>query len=339
LDQVKAVTSRVQRNAYPVAGLESPWIILPPQVEKSTIDKMQNGKQSYRAWEGCNTRGGNGIFWLEVLKSNRRLIIARNTPEFSKKKNEEEGKIPEKQWAFESGLIYPLLRGRDTERWKCSPQYAIIFPHQGDAAIEEKTLKRTYPKTYAYFHEMREYLSCRKMFDLSRKKLAFYALFETGDFLLSPYKVVFKEIAQGLTSAVLGLHSLNSVKNNVVIPDHKLMMIPFENKESAHYLCAILNSSIARFIVKTYTVTTQISTHILEYIKMPKFDEKNKVHLELSNLSEQCHEANLKNETKTIGELELKIDQAAARIWGIDDKELEAMQQTLLEMEGSKLPD
>jgi hypothetical protein len=334
LDQVKADTIRVQRKAYPVAGPESPWIILPPQVEKATIDKMQKGKQSYRAWEGCNTRGGNGLFWLEALQSERNLIIARNTPEFSKDKT-----LPSKQWVFESGLIYPLLRGRDTERWKCSPQFALVFPHQGDSAIEEKVLKRKYPKTYAYFHEMREYLSRRKMFDLSRKELAFFALFETGDFLLTPYKVVFKEIAQGLTSAVLGLHSLNNVKNNVVIPDHKLMMIPFENKEPANYLCAILNSSIARFIVKTYTLNTQISTHILEYIKMPKFDEKNKVHLELSNLSEQCHEAALKNETKTIAELESKIDQAAASLWGIDDKELEAMQQTLLGMEGSKFPD
>lgn len=334
LEQVKGITSRIQRNAYPVAGLESPWIILPPQVEKSTIDKMQKGKQSYRAWKGCDTRGGNGLFWLEALKSERNLIVARNTPEFSKDKT-----LPSKQWVFESDLIYPLLRGRDTERWKCSPQFAIVFPHQADAAIEEKTLKRKYPKTYSYFHEMREYLSRRKMFDLSRKELAFYALFETGDFLLSPYKVVFKEIAQGLTSAVLGLHSLNYIKNNVVIPDHKLMMVPFDKKEPAHYLCAILNSAIAKFIVKTYTVSTQISTHILQYIKMPKFDEKNKLHTELSNLSDQCHEAALKNETKKIAELEFKIDQAAASLWGIDDKELEAMQQTLIEMEGSKLPD
>ena len=334
LDQVKAITSRVQRNAYPVAGLESPWIILPPQVEKATIDKMQKGKQSYRAWKGCDTRGGNGLFWLEALKSERNLIVARNTPEFSKDKT-----LPSKQWVFESDLIYPLLRGRDTERWKCSPQFAIVFPHQGDAAIEETTLKSKYPKTYAYFHEMREYLSRRKMFDLSRKELAFYALFETGDFLLSPYKVVLKYIAQGLTCAVFGSHSPNYVKNNVVIPDHKLVKVPFENKEPAHYLCAVLNSAIARFIVKTYAVGTQISTHILQYIRMPKFDEKNKLHVELSNLSEQCHDAALKNETKKIAELEMRIDQATASLWSVDDKELEAIKETLLEMEGSKLPD
>ncbi len=314
--------------------LESPWIILPPQVEKASVDKVQKGKQSYRAWEGCNTRGGNGIFWLEVVKSERNLIVARNTTEFSKDKT-----LPQKQWVFESDLIYPLLRGRDTERWKCSPQFALIFPHQGDAAIEEKTLKRKYPKTYAYFHEMREYLARRKMYDLSRKELDFYALFETGDFLLSPYKVVFKEIAQGLICAVLDSYSLNYVKNNVVIPDHKLMMVPFENKEAAHYLCAILNSAIARFIVKTYTVSTQISTHILENIKMPKFDEQKKLHLELSSLSEQCHDAADKNKVKTIAKLEMRIDKAAASLWGIDDKGLEAIQETLKGMEVINVPD
>jgi len=327
LDQVKAVTTCVQRNAYPVAGLEGPWIVLPPQVEKATVDKIQNGNQSYRAWKGYDTRGGNGIFWLEVLKSEGKLIVARNTPEFSKDKS-----IPEKHWGFESDLVYPLLRGRDTQRWKCSPQFALLFPHKGDAALEEKTLKRKYPKTYAYFHDMRQYLARRRMFDLSRRKLAFYALFETGDFLLSPYKVVFREVAQGLTSAVVGLYSLNCLKNDIVIPDHKLMMVGFEKKEVAHYLCAILNSSIARFFVKNYTVSTQISTHILQYIKMPKFDQNHKVHNELSNLSEQCHEYALKNDTKKIAELELRIDQASANLWGISDKELKAIQDSLSEI-------
>ena len=74
---------------------------------KATVDKVQKGKQVYRAWEGCNTRGGNGIFWLEPLKSEKGLIIARNTVEFSRKKKDE---LPEKQHAFESDLIYPLLR-------------------------------------------------------------------------------------------------------------------------------------------------------------------------------------------------------------------------------------
>jgi hypothetical protein len=256
------------------------------------------------------------------------LIVARNTIEFSKDKT-----IPQKQWVFESDLIYPLLRGRDTERWRCSPQFAIVFPHKGDAAIEEQTLKIKYPKTFAYFYEMREYLSRRKMYDLSRKELAFYALFETGDFLLSPYKVVFKEISQGLTCAVLGLHSLNYIENNIVIPDNKLVVVPFEKKEAAHYLCAILNSAIARFIVKTYTVSTQISTHILEYLKMPQFDEQNKLHIELSDLSGRCHEAALKNETKLISNLEKDIDRLAANLWGIENNELRGIQAALKDME------
>ena len=69
----------------------------------------------------------------------------------------------------------------------------------------------------------------------------------------------------------LGHNTIDNVKNNVVIPDHKLVVVPFKNKEEAHYLCAILNSAIARFFVKNYTVGTQISTHILEYIKIPKY--------------------------------------------------------------------
>jgi N-acetylglucosamine kinase-like BadF-type ATPase len=97
-----------------------------------------------------------------------------------------------------------------------------------------------------------------------------------------------------------------------------------------------LNSSVARFVAGTYIVGTQISTHVVEYIKVPAFEKANKAHVELAELSEECHSAAKKGDESAISVLERKIDKAAAKLWGITDDELKAIQKDLAESGRSK---
>jgi hypothetical protein len=102
-------------------------MLLPEGISKTMVEKMTVGPQVYRAWKGTDTRGGNGVFWLKILAEKNELIVARNTPEFSRKE------IPDVDWSFEPGLIYPLLKGKETKRWRTDPEYAILYPHDGDS--------------------------------------------------------------------------------------------------------------------------------------------------------------------------------------------------------------
>jgi len=328
LQAVLDATTRRARLAWPVADPQSPWMILPGGISKHTVSKLQRGQQVYRAWKGCDTRGGNGVFWLQVLGQERGLVVARNTPEFSKKKP------PEVTWSFEPDLIYPLLKGRETSRWHTSPEYQLIYPHRGDSAIPEPELKRAAPRTHAYFRKMGDYLRARRMFDLSFRDLAFYSLFETGDFLVAPFKVVWKEIASRVECAVQPILAGSPVQNRIVIPDHKLVVVPFESEAEAHYVCALLNSSPSRFVASTYIVGTQISTHVLEYVIVPRFNDKEQLHRKLSSLSERCHENAAAGDSSTVAALEAEIDGAAAEIWQLTPEELSAMQERLREVEG-----
>jgi hypothetical protein len=191
-------------------------------------------------------------------------------------------------------------------------------------------MKRKYSKTYAYFHKMREYLTKRKMYDLSRRDLAFYSLFETGEFLVKPYKVVWKEISSYFYCAVQGNFKHELLTNTIVIPDHKLVIIPFENLVEAHYVCGCLNSSPTRFVASTYIVSTQISTHILEYIKVPKFSESNPLHLQIAQISVQCHEQTSNGNNEQVLNLETDLDRCTAKLWKLTDKELKGIQDALL---------
>jgi hypothetical protein len=325
LSKISNESSRIELCAWPVADPLSPWMLLPQGISKATVEKVTSGKQVYRAWKGADTRGGNGILWLEILSGKKGIVVARNTPEFSKKKP------PQMTWSFEPTLIYPLLKGRETSRWQTAPRYALLYPHDGDRAIPEVELKRKCPKTFAYLKRMEPHLRKRRMYDLSFRDLAFYSLFETGKFLLSPYKVVWKEIATQVACAVQGPLALEHLTNPNVIPDHKLVILPCEREAEAHFACALLNSAPARLVAHTYIVGTQISTHVLEYIKVPVFDSEVRAHERLAELSKLCHAAASDGDHKTVLALEAKLDGAAAKIWGITDTELTAIQAALSE--------
>ncbi len=70
-----------------------------------------------------------------------------------------------------------------------------------------------------------------------------------------------------------------------MIPDHKIYFIPTDDKREAEYLCAFLNAPAVEQFVLGYVETTQIGTHITDYIKIPKFDSSNADHVSLADIS------------------------------------------------------
>jgi len=108
------------------------------------------------------------------------------------------------------------------------------------------------------------------------------------------------------------------------------MLVPFENKNEAHYVCSMLNSSPSLFIVKGYAIGTQLAPHILDNISIAKFDEKNGIHNELANLSEQCHEKVLKG--IDVSDLEEQIDKLADELWGLTKEDLKDIKDSLEEL-------
>ncbi len=131
-----------------------------------------------------------------------------------------------------------------------------------------------------------------------------------------------------MTSAVVGLHN----GNKPIIPDHKLMLVACLSREEAHYLCALLNSSVGRFTAQSYAVAIQMDPHLLEHIRIPRFDPQNALHRALARLSERAHQAVAAGHD--VGDIEAEIDRLAARLWGLTDEELREIQQNLQWLEG-----
>lgn len=286
-------------------------------------------KAQWRARSGIDTGGGNGIYWVRILKTlpNGNLFV-ENLPGRGRKE------IPKVQSKVERDPVFPLLRGKDVERWKATPSEYIIAPHSattGMQAFSEEVMKINYPKTFNYFLRMKSYISGRrtlKIFGGSTKY--WYSLFKIGKYTFAPYKVVWKEIAKDFVVSVVSSIEDKFLGKKVVLPDHKLMLTACKNENEAFYLCAILNSSVARTLVKSYAIETQISTHVLKYLKISPFDKHNPVHRKLVLLSKRANELAMAGDTNELGQTEEKIDETVAfELYGLSEKELSSLKESL----------
>ena len=313
-------------DAIPVdqADSTSPWMTGRRQALRGI--KSVIGGSEYEAHEGVNTGGANAVYWMRIVGVRPDgLVVVKNLTKGAKRR------VDETQAAIEPDLIYPLLRGRDVHRWSALPSAHILMVQDPDArsGYPEDWLRAEYPRSYQYLKEFEPALR-RRASQMVRRLMdtgAFYSMFGVGNYTFAPHKVVWREQASDMTVAVAG-----SIEGRVAVPDHKLMLVDFERRDEAHYVCAVLNSSPARFIVLSYGITTAMATHILENVSVASYDPANRVQSRLALLSQEAHEATAAGDMPRVKEIEEEIDKLAAELWGLTRQELEDIKRSLEEL-------
>jgi hypothetical protein len=126
------------------------------------------------------------------------------------------------------------------------------------------------------------------------------------------------------------------VGKKTVIPNEKLMLVPFNDVDEAYYLSAILNSSFVRALVASYMIETAVSTHILDNVYVLKFNPNNELHKRIAELSKRAHELareiiehNRKDLEEELRKVELEIDKLVAKLYGIPEKSVRAVRKLL----------
>lgn len=334
LDEANAATVRLSLAAQPVQldKLNSPWMTAP--AEATTATQKAIGKSAYKAWAGSCT-WLNGAYWVNVTE--RRpdgLLTIENLGQVGKIK------IPIGSHPIEPDLLYPLLRGRDVDRWRAVPSAYIILAQDPETrtGYDESSMKQSLPDTHRYFKrfedQLRKRSGYRKYFD--PKKDPFWSMYNVGPYTLAAYKVVWREVSEQFEASVSCPAVSPLVRNSVTIPDHTLIFVPCEREEEAHFVCAVLNCSVSGLIVKGY-VALHPSPHVLEHISLPKFEPRQDTHRKLAELSRLAHELAARivenpldwEAKRQLGEVEDQIDHAAATLWGLTDAELEEIRKAL----------
>jgi hypothetical protein len=130
------------------------------------------------------------------------------------------------------------------------------------------TMKKDYPKTWSYLRQFETLLRSCGIFQqfYDSEKDPFYALYNVGEYTYSSWKVFWRQVSNTLDTVVVGKQQIDGHGPfKPIIPDHSLCSISFSDKAEANYVCAVLNSVIARFIVANYCALHP-SPHIMEYL-------------------------------------------------------------------------
>ncbi len=334
LNEVRAATARTKLAAQPVRTQErtSPWLTAPKQA-LSAIQKVI-GKSDYRAYAGCCT-WLNAVYWIRVLEKrpNGELLI-ENLHDVGKIK------VSHVQTVIEPDLVYPLLRGRDVQRWHADPSAHIILANRTDklAGIPESEMKRRWPKTFAYLKQfegdpkkpargtLRGRSGYRQYFKPSDP---FYSMYNIGPYTMVKWKVVWNRIDTRLRATVVGVDQLQ----RPILTQETHTNAPMHSSQEAHYFAAAFNSSPCDLLVRSYSMGKGFgSPHVMQSLSIPLFNVSIDTHLSLSLLAKKCHEGEANGDTDAVAALEAEIDKVAAKIWGINDTELKSIQNALADM-------
>ena len=312
-------------RARPVSAADpaGPWMTAPPAALAAL--RRIVGTSGYRAREGANTGGANGVFWVDAIAeaAGERMRI-RNVTDSARQK------VEATEALVESGLLFPLLRGQNVARWRAIPCQSLLLTHQPGMklrAIPEPEMAQSFPRALAYLQRFERMLRARPAFRrYFRADGPFYSLFNIGDYTFAPWKVVWREQAQSFTAAAIG-----PVNGRVVIPDHKLMLVSVSSEREAHYLCGVLNSLPVRAAVAAYAIEIQIATHVLEHLRVPRFDRTSLLHRQLATAARRAHAAVQADDRKRQAEAEAAIDAGAAALWGLSANQMTGMRAFLRE--------
>lgn len=277
------------------------------------------GQAAYGAKVGADTLGANGVYWVDPLASSPDgFVRLRNRPESGDNKS-----LPVREASVESDLVFPLVRGRDiTGRWRANPSCAILVPHDrrtGWRAIDPAVMQTRYPRALSYFQAFRDVLANRPSYKDRRAKHPYYIIFRVYPESFYPYKVAWQRMTKEMKAVVLSPARLGPLENREVIPTDTVTFVSAKKKEEAHFICAILNSTSVRAAISAYSLQGRGfgAPHILEHVRIPRFDSGSALHASLASSSLMAHEAASNNDEGSLARVESEIDQKTKKLFGI----------------------
>lgn len=290
-DALRRVIIHTQ-EANPVGGNGSPWAIMPAG-QFSHVQRIAGSSSWVQGRKGI-TCDRNGIYFVRIIAESptKGLVQIETRPESGKAVLG----VAQRFWV-EPDLLYPLLKGASdikSCRFQSIEELYTFVPNKGivKQAYEDSKdlLTSTLLKSYQYFQSFKVELENRSTFKGRMKNAPFYAIYNVGDYTFAPWKVVWAEQPgnKNFPVAVVGSKTIPLIGERVVIPDHKIFFVDFEDPEPAYYLCGLLNCSIVRMFIQSHNISIQIG-NIFKHMNLPRFDQSNKSHLELIDLVKSAH--------------------------------------------------
>lgn len=293
----------------------SPWFLRPEGL--TTELHRLVGPSGYTAYLGANSGGANGVYWLEVLDQTPQGVLVRNLPEKGKRT------IEAAEQVIEPDLLYPLVRWGDVGPFRARPSAHILLAQDPATrtGIDQDVMRKQYPRTYAYLKRFEPALTRRAAYRRYQGSRPFYSMYNVGPYTVAPIKVVWRRMDRRIRAAVIEQLDDPLLGPRPLVPQETCVLIELDSSHEAHYVCAVLNSSIVNFLVTSHSVRGGKgfgTPSLLDFIRLGRFDPTDPRHTELSTYSRRAHAA-------VTAAIQNRIDELVGRLWGLDRAELEAI--------------
>ena len=326
LDEVEANCIKKKVNAVPVNPdkATSSWQTA-TTVELKIYSKLK-GRNLYRGYTGAFTTP-YGVFWLRVKELRPdNILVVENMHERGK------WQVKSVQTAIEPGLVFPAVSGGDITKFGIKSHFYLLISQdpQKRCGYDEEYLSTRYPLTYAYLVQFRDMLIKRAAYQkyfykeikekgkvIERVPFApFYSQYDISELTFAKFRVTWKQMASKMSAVVL-----SNIKTDIgikpIISTHTTAFFPVDNKDEAHYLCAILNSEIVNDFIKSFSAAGRGfgTPSIMNNFAIPHFDTDNKIHKKLAELSEKAHRIVKKG--SPIDDIQQEINLLVRKLWNI----------------------
>lgn len=144
--------------------------------------------------------------------------------------------------SVDADLVYPYLRSRHVVAYGLFGHDLQLVPLRQANEDNEAELAAEYPRTYDYLRAHRGRLEERSSAWLSEGG-TFYDLFGLGPYTWANYKVVWCRLGFAPQFAVVSTVEDDDVGEKTVVPGDHCMFLATDDRETAHFLCALLNSA------------------------------------------------------------------------------------------------
>lgn len=308
--------------------LRSPWLLQPRALasggELAAMTIGSGPRSAYHAHAGAYSGGQNGVYWLEVLGhgSQEGLVRVRNLASASK------GGLAQVEREVEAALLYPLLRWGDVQPFAAAPSAHLLLVQDPltRRGLPESVLSEHYPRALSYLREFEVLLRARaayRRYFRPDSHVPFYSMYDIGPYTLSPWKVVWRRMDRKLGAAVVG------PTPRPVIPQETCVLIAVEEEAEAHYLCALLNSAVLRYLLQGQSVQGGKSfgtPGMLAQVRLPTFQASDPLHRALALLSRQAHSLAPVDAARRLLPLRSVMDARTAELYGVGTAALQVMQ-------------
>jgi hypothetical protein len=327
---VLTATERTEFEARPVrsGAASSPWLI--GYRAALSVAHSMAGDSAYSAKAGV-TNWLDGVFQVQVLGTRPDgLVRIRNYADVGKTA------LPEVEDAIEPDLLFPYVPWTGVGRWNATPDRYLLIPQEPAtrAPYPLDVMRTRWPRTLAYLNRFQEQLRLRSGYRRYFKPSdPFYAIYNVSDHTLSPVKVVWRTMGTAMQAATVGAASATAaLPQKPTVFKNTVIFVPVQSVEEAHYLTAALNSTWANWFLRACNVRggkSAFATNVLGTINVPAFTSRSPVARELSRLGELAAEEALEDDADRLLVTEVRIDEAAARLWDIGKRSQEAIAASL----------